>query len=163
MDKWEYQNKLCHLENHVVREPCKQRTACTTRSNGCQRWNYSQLLVFLDRQVNTNEFYMVLRLLTFFPTGVWWVFNSFQKSFPKKKSGKNVNFEGREMTLEPIPNPFLRIWPQILEESMAKSKGWHVKVRGRAKRLLEHVCDVRVCRHFEAGRTPHMRDRTWLH
>ena len=28
MDKWEYQNKPCHLENHFVREPCKQRTAC---------------------------------------------------------------------------------------------------------------------------------------
>ena len=28
MDKWEYQNKPCYLENHVVREPCKQRTAC---------------------------------------------------------------------------------------------------------------------------------------
>ena len=29
MDKWEYQNKPCYLENRVVREPCKQRTACT--------------------------------------------------------------------------------------------------------------------------------------
>ena len=28
MDKWEYQNKLCYLENRVVRESCKQRTAC---------------------------------------------------------------------------------------------------------------------------------------
>ena len=28
MDKWEYQDKPCYLENHVVREPCKQRTAC---------------------------------------------------------------------------------------------------------------------------------------
>ena len=28
MDKWEYQNKQCYLENRVVREPCKQRTAC---------------------------------------------------------------------------------------------------------------------------------------
>ena len=32
MDKWEYQNKPCYLENRVVREPCKQRTACTTSS-----------------------------------------------------------------------------------------------------------------------------------
>ena len=29
MDKWEYQNKPCYLENRVVREPCKWRTACT--------------------------------------------------------------------------------------------------------------------------------------
>ena len=29
MDKWEYQNKPCFLENRVVREPCKWRTACT--------------------------------------------------------------------------------------------------------------------------------------
>ena len=29
MNKWEYQNKPCYLENSVVREPCKQRTACT--------------------------------------------------------------------------------------------------------------------------------------
>jgi len=28
MDTWEYQNKPCHLENRVFREPCKQRTAC---------------------------------------------------------------------------------------------------------------------------------------
>ena len=28
LDKWEYQNKPCYLENRVVREPCKQRTAC---------------------------------------------------------------------------------------------------------------------------------------
>ena len=28
MDKWEYQNKPCYLENRVAREPCKQRTAC---------------------------------------------------------------------------------------------------------------------------------------
>ena len=28
MDKGEYQNKPCYLENHVVREPCKWRTAC---------------------------------------------------------------------------------------------------------------------------------------
>ena len=28
MDKREYQNKPCYLENCVVREPCKQRTAC---------------------------------------------------------------------------------------------------------------------------------------
>ena len=27
MDKWEYQNKPCYLEDRVVREPCKQRTA----------------------------------------------------------------------------------------------------------------------------------------
>ena len=33
MDKWEYQNKPCYLENHVVREPCKQRTACIFISN----------------------------------------------------------------------------------------------------------------------------------
>ena len=30
MDKWEYQNKPCHLENSVVRELCKRRTACST-------------------------------------------------------------------------------------------------------------------------------------
>ena len=29
MDKWDYQNKPRYLENRVVREPCKQRTACT--------------------------------------------------------------------------------------------------------------------------------------
>ena len=29
MDKYEYQNKPCYLENRVVRETCKQRTACT--------------------------------------------------------------------------------------------------------------------------------------
>ena len=29
MDRWEYQNKLCYSENRIVREPCKQRTACT--------------------------------------------------------------------------------------------------------------------------------------
>ena len=28
MDKWEYQIKQWYLENRVVREPCKQRTAC---------------------------------------------------------------------------------------------------------------------------------------
>ena len=28
MDKWEYQKKPCYLENRVIREPCKQRTAC---------------------------------------------------------------------------------------------------------------------------------------
>ena len=28
MDKGEYQNEPCSLENRVVREPCKQRTAC---------------------------------------------------------------------------------------------------------------------------------------
>ena len=28
MDKWEYQNKMCYLENRVVREPYKQGTAC---------------------------------------------------------------------------------------------------------------------------------------
>ena len=28
MDKLEYQNKPRYLENHLVREPCKQRTAC---------------------------------------------------------------------------------------------------------------------------------------
>ena len=28
MDKWEYQNKPCYLENRVVRELCKWRTAC---------------------------------------------------------------------------------------------------------------------------------------
>ena len=27
-----------------------------------------------------------------------------------------MNFEGREMTLEPIPNPFLTIWSQILDK-----------------------------------------------
>ena len=26
MDKWEYQNKPCYLENRVVREPCKRKT-----------------------------------------------------------------------------------------------------------------------------------------
>ena len=29
MDKWEYQNNPCHLENIVVRELCKRRTVCT--------------------------------------------------------------------------------------------------------------------------------------
>ena len=29
MDKWEYQNKPCYLENRGVRELCKRRTACT--------------------------------------------------------------------------------------------------------------------------------------
>ena len=28
MDKCEFQDKPCYLENRVVREPCKQRTAC---------------------------------------------------------------------------------------------------------------------------------------
>ena len=28
MDKWEYHNKPCYLENCVVREPCKRRSAC---------------------------------------------------------------------------------------------------------------------------------------
>ena len=28
MNKWEYQIKPCYLEDLVVREPCKQRTAC---------------------------------------------------------------------------------------------------------------------------------------
>ena len=28
MDKWEYQNKPCYLENRVAREMCKRRTAC---------------------------------------------------------------------------------------------------------------------------------------
>ena len=28
MDKWEYQNKPCYLENRVVTESCKQRTVC---------------------------------------------------------------------------------------------------------------------------------------
>ena len=28
MDKSDYQNKLCYLENRVVRELCKRRTAC---------------------------------------------------------------------------------------------------------------------------------------
>ena len=32
MVKWEYQNKPGYLENSVAREPCKQRTACTTLS-----------------------------------------------------------------------------------------------------------------------------------
>ena len=30
MDKWEYLNKPCYLENHVVRELCKRRTNCTS-------------------------------------------------------------------------------------------------------------------------------------
>ena len=29
MDKLEYQNKQCYLEEHVVRKLCKRRTACT--------------------------------------------------------------------------------------------------------------------------------------
>ena len=29
MDKWEYQNKPSYLENRVIREPFKRRTACT--------------------------------------------------------------------------------------------------------------------------------------
>ena len=29
MNKWEYQNKPYYLENRVVWEPCKRRTACT--------------------------------------------------------------------------------------------------------------------------------------
>ena len=32
MDKWEYQNKPCYLENRAISEPCKQRTACTYQS-----------------------------------------------------------------------------------------------------------------------------------
>ena len=28
MDKWEYQDKPCYLENSVVREPSKRKTAC---------------------------------------------------------------------------------------------------------------------------------------
>ena len=28
MDRLEYENKQCYLENPVVREACKQRTAC---------------------------------------------------------------------------------------------------------------------------------------
>ena len=36
MDKWEYQNRSCHLENRVVRERCKQRTACTNKKS----WNF---------------------------------------------------------------------------------------------------------------------------
>ena len=28
MDKWEYQNKPCYLENSNVKEPCKRKTAC---------------------------------------------------------------------------------------------------------------------------------------
>ena len=31
----EYQNKLCYLENRVVREPCKQRTACIMKILFC--------------------------------------------------------------------------------------------------------------------------------
>ena len=32
--QWKYQNKPCYLENRVVREPCKRRTACiANRSN----------------------------------------------------------------------------------------------------------------------------------
>ena len=37
MEKWEYQNKSCYLENCVVREPCKQRTACLKMVS---IWNY---------------------------------------------------------------------------------------------------------------------------
>ena len=36
MDKWQYQNKLCYLENRVVRELCKHRTACTYIFSFCQ-------------------------------------------------------------------------------------------------------------------------------
>ena len=28
MDKCEFKDKPCYLDNRVVREPCKQRTAC---------------------------------------------------------------------------------------------------------------------------------------
>ena len=40
MDKWEYQNKPRYLENRVVREPCKQRTACTIILSFDQRSNW---------------------------------------------------------------------------------------------------------------------------
>ena len=32
MEKWEYQNNLCYLENRVVIEPFMQRTASTVQS-----------------------------------------------------------------------------------------------------------------------------------
>ena len=39
MVKWEYKNKPCYLENSVVREPCKRRTACI-RLNLINQFNH---------------------------------------------------------------------------------------------------------------------------
>ena len=36
MEKLEYQNKPCYLENRVVREPCKQRSACILQKIGVE-------------------------------------------------------------------------------------------------------------------------------
>ena len=36
MDKQEYYHKRCYLENRVVREPCKRRSACIIISHSLQ-------------------------------------------------------------------------------------------------------------------------------
>ena len=47
MDKWEYQNKPCCLENCVVRELCKRRTACTWEKSWSKKtsnfWHFRAL------------------------------------------------------------------------------------------------------------------------
>ena len=68
MDKWEYQSNLCYLENRFVREPCKQRTACTylrglviqvlhtskTHFNHCKDLS-SKISTYLELQIETNR------------------------------------------------------------------------------------------------------------
>ena len=57
MDKWEYQNKPCYLENRVVREPCKRRTACIRWEShllgSCGVWN-----MIVHNWLNFSDFCM---------------------------------------------------------------------------------------------------------
>ena len=46
MDKWEYQNKPCYLENCVVREPCKRRAACSRLATKSCHFTSQHLMLF---------------------------------------------------------------------------------------------------------------------
>ena len=78
MVKWEYQNKRCYLENCVVREPCKQRTACIrillrrffAGSKSCVMWKLGVCSFVLKISISW-KCNSVLAQISELPNGSW--------------------------------------------------------------------------------------------
>ena len=61
MDKLEYQKKPYYLENHVVREPCKQKTACITLTNmTMSKFTYGTVLKNVACLIGNIEYHPLL-------------------------------------------------------------------------------------------------------
>ena len=119
MDKWDYQNKPCYLENRVVRELCKRRTACITFFNVLS-WNCTQRSFKYPGQVGS-----LMRVVKLSSSSSWTA-----AAVPKIKARLRLPTS----TMKPPPqklasnlclHPILSVWSLVI--SLIVCSGFYLK------------------------------------